>query len=147
MVMMSVQDSRKSMVLILKFFLLLVLRLHMWLPAWESSDAKIRWLSSGPHDSVTGWCQCFESSFIPLSRIQHVATCLHSKLIPLCPTLYDAMQWSPPGSSVCLILQARILEWLPYPPPRDLPNRGSNLCLLSLLRWQAGSLPCGYLGS
>ena len=30
---------------------------------------------------------------------------------------------------------------LPFPPPRDLPNTGSNMCLLSLLHWQADSLP------
>ena len=29
-----------------------------------------------------------------------------------------------PGSSVLGILQARILEWLPGPPPGDLPNPG-----------------------
>ena len=34
-------------------------------------------------------------------------------------------------------------DWggLPYPPPEDLPTQGSNLSLLSLLHWQAGSLP------
>ena len=31
---------------------------------------------------------------------------------------------SPPGSSVHGILQARILEWLPWPPPGDLPDPG-----------------------
>ena len=30
----------------------------------------------------------------------------------LCPTLCDPMDWSPPGSSVQGILQARILEWV-----------------------------------
>ena len=34
------------------------------------------------------------------------------------------MNCSPPGFSVHGILQARILEWLPYPPPRDLPDPG-----------------------
>ena len=32
------------------------------------------------------------------------------------------MDYSPPDSSVHGILQARILEWLPCPPPGDLPN-------------------------
>ena len=41
-----------------------------------------------------------------------------------CPTLCDAMDCSPPGSSVHGILQARILEWLPCPPPGDLPDPG-----------------------
>ena len=29
-----------------------------------------------------------------------------------CPTLNDPMDWSPPGSYVHGILQARILEWI-----------------------------------
>ena len=31
---------------------------------------------------------------------------------------------SPPGSSVHGIVQARKLEWLPFPSPGDLPNPG-----------------------
>ena len=33
----------------------------------------------------------------------------------LCMTLCDAMECSPPGSSVHGILQARILEWVAFP--------------------------------
>ena len=32
-----------------------------------------------------------------------------------------------PGASVHGILQARILEWVPFPPPGDLPNPGKQL--------------------
>ena len=39
----------------------------------------------------------------------------------LCPTLCDTMDWSPPGSSVHGILQARILEWVAM-----LCSRGSS---------------------
>ena len=35
-----------------------------------------------------------------------------------CPTLCDPMDWSPPGSSVHEILQARILEWVAMPSSR-----------------------------
>ena len=31
-----------------------------------------------------------------------------------CPTPWDPTDWSPPGSSVCGISQARILEWVGY---------------------------------
>ena len=61
-----------------------------------------------------------------LSRFSHVQLC-------------DPMKCSPPGSSVHGILQARILEWVAISF-----SRGSSLCrdpLLSLPRWQAGSLP------
>ena len=34
------------------------------------------------------------------------------------------MDCSPPGSSVQGILQARILEWVAFPPPGDLPDPG-----------------------
>ena len=49
--------------------------------------------------------------------------CLVDKL---CLALCDAMACSPPGSSVCGILQARILEWEPCPPPGDLPDPGTE---------------------
>ena len=38
-----------------------------------------------------------------------------AQLLQLCPTLYDAMDYSLPGSSVRGILQARILEWVATP--------------------------------
>ena len=40
----------------------------------------------------------------------------------LCLTLCDPMNCSPPGSSVCGILPARILEWVASPSLGDLPN-------------------------
>ena len=41
-----------------------------------------------------------------------------------CPTLYNPMNYGPPGSSVHGILQARILEGLPFLSPGDLPDPG-----------------------
>ena len=38
--------------------------------------------------------------------------CVHVKSLQLCPTLWNPMEYSPPGSSVHGILQARILEWV-----------------------------------
>ena len=37
-------------------------------------------------------------------------SCVHTNLLQLCLTLLDPMHYSPPGSSVHGILQARILE-------------------------------------
>ena len=42
----------------------------------------------------------------------------------LCPVLCDPMDCSPQGSSVHGILQARILDGLPFLPPGDLPDSG-----------------------
>ena len=38
-----------------------------------------------------------------------------SEVAQLCPTLSDPRDYSPPGSSVHGIFQARVLEWVPSP--------------------------------
>ena len=40
------------------------------------------------------------------------------------PTLCDLMDCSLSGSSVHGIFQARVLEWIPFPSPGDLPEPG-----------------------
>ena len=52
-----------------------------------------------------------------------------AQALQLCLTLCDPMDYSPPGSSVHGILQARILEWIAMPSS----TQGSNRHLLSLL--------------
>ena len=42
----------------------------------------------------------------------------------LCLTLWDPIDWSPPGSSIHGNSQARTLERLPFPSPGDLPDPG-----------------------
>ena len=55
-----------------------------------------------------------------------------------CLTVCDPMDYSLPDSSVHGILQTRILEWVPCPPPGELNNPGiePESCTL-----HAGSLP------
>ena len=48
------------------------------------------------------------------------------KVAQSCPILRDPMDYSPPGSSVHGIFQARILEWVAIPSPGDLPNPGTE---------------------
>ena len=62
----------------------------------------------------------------------------------LCLTLCDPMDCSLPGSSVHGILQARILEWLPFLSPGDLPDPGIEPASPAL---QADSLPSEPLGT
>ena len=48
----------------------------------------------------------------------HMYECVRVQLLQSCPTLYNPMDCSPPGSSVHGILQARILEWVDMPSSR-----------------------------
>ena len=57
----------------------------------------------------------------PLARGLH--TCMHAcSVAQSCLTLCDPMDHSPPGSSVHGTSQVRILEWVAFPPPGDLPD-------------------------
>ena len=56
--------------------------------------------------------------------------CFVPCLVPQsCPTLCDLTDYSPPGSSVLGILQARILEWVAI--PGDLPDPGIEPAFLT----------------
>ena len=57
------------------------------------------------------------------------------------------MDCSPSGSSVHGILQAGILEQVAIPFSRGSSRPSDGTCLLSLLHWQAGSLPLVPLGA
>ena len=52
---------------------------------------------------------------------------MRTKLLQSCVTLRDPMDCGLPGSSVHGISQARILQWLPFPSPGDLPDPGNKL--------------------
>ena len=56
--------------------------------------------------------------------INHIPYSGISEVAQSCPTLCDPVDCSPPGSSIHGILQAGILEWLPFPSRGDLPNPG-----------------------
>ena len=61
-----------------------------------------------------------------------------SEVAQSCPTLCDPMDCSLPVSSIHGIFQARILEWVAFPSPGDLPNPGIVLGSPAL---QADALP------
>ena len=60
---------------------------------------------------------------------------MYAKSLQSCPAVWDTIDCSPPGSS-----RQEYWSESPCPLPRDLPSKGSNPCLLSLLHLQAGSL-------
>ena len=64
---------------------------------------------------------------------------MHAK----CPTLCNPLDCSLPDSSVCGIFQTRILEWITFSSPGNIPDPGSNQhhsCI-------GDSLPLNHLGS
>ena len=79
---------------------------------WFSSCALI-WMD-GHGGSGSGTYVCVQS----LEGLYYVHVCMCGKSLHLCLTLCDAMDCSPPGSSVHGILQARILEWVAMPSSR-----------------------------
>ena len=76
----------------------------------------------------------------PLTQ-RKVAGSVCAKLPQLCPTLCNPIDCSLLGSSVHGILQARIREGCHFLLQGIFLTQESNVHLLSLLHWQAGSLP------
>ena len=70
--------------------------------------------------TVTSWVPCFRPYYLP----PHVRA-------QSCLTFCNPVDWSPPGSSVPGVLQARKTGvGCHFPLQRIFPNKGSNLCLL-----------------
>ena len=61
-------------------------------------------------------------------------------------TLCDAMDCSPPGSSVHGILQASIPEWVAMPSSRGSSQAREPVRVSCFLHWQVGSLPLAPSG-
>ena len=65
----------------------------------------------------------------------NIVLCVHAKLLQLCLTLRDTMNYSLPGSSVHGISQARILEWVVISfsrgssQPRDRTSASCSSCI------------------
>ena len=66
--------------------------------------------------------------------------CMCAKSLQSCPTLCNPVGCSPPGSSAHGIFQARMNTGVHcHTLLQIFPAQGSNLYLLHLLHWQAGS--------
>ena len=68
--------------------------------------------------------------------------CVLSRVLILC----DPTDYSPPGFSINGIFQERILNGVPFPPPRDLPDPGIKPESPVSPALQADSLPLEPLG-
>ena len=55
--------------------------------------------------------------------------CMRGQWLQPCPTFCDTMDCSPPGFSVCGILQTRILEWVAMPSSRGSSPLRDRTCI------------------
>ena len=81
-----------------------------------------------------------------LSETTHLSTkalCVCAKSLQSCPTLWNSMDSSLPGSSVHGILWAKTLEWVAMPSSKGSSQPRDLLCLL---HWSACSLPLALPG-
>ena len=85
-------------------------------------SVNIHYLSFNFHVSFLLW-------YRPLDLL---CVCLVTQL---CPTLWDFMNCSPPGSSVHGILQARILEWVAIPFPRGSSQHKNQIQVSCIAGW------------
>ena len=105
-------------------------RINFWCPkeSWETWQEAT---SLGQEENDQKYVIHFESrdNSIPY-------TCMHTQSFQSCLTLCNPMDYSLPGSSVCKILQARILKWVDI-----LSFRGSSWlrdwrCISCVLHWR-----------
>ena len=61
---------------------------------------------------------CFEKKTLEIFSLSYLYHCACVLVAQSYPTLYAPMDYSPPDSSVCGMLQARILEWVAIPCTR-----------------------------
>ena len=116
-----------------------------WKIPWMEEAGRLRSMGSqsAGHDGATSLCmvalQCYVSFCCTMKCISRV---LCAKSLQLCPTLHDPVDYSPPGSSIHGILQARILVWFAMPSSRDLSNPGIEPVSL-----MSPALACGFFST
>ena len=108
--------------------------------AWEVSLRFPRYFVS--LDLFLGMCGDF-LNFPYMWLLLSLCVCVraHAQSLQLCLTFFDPKDCSRPGSSVHGILQARVLEQLPFPPLGYLPDPGTEPSSPVSPALQADSLP------
>ena len=84
------------------------------------------WMNTDTHTNNIK-CFCFDivsTNDHCVDDIKYLRKVKWSEVAQSCPTLCDPMDCSLPGSSVPGILQAKVLEWIAFPSPGDLPKPG-----------------------
>ena len=78
-----------------------------------------------------------------LKRLSSSSSSIHAQSVQLCPSLRDPMDYSPAGSSVHGILQARILGWVAISSSRGSSPPRNQIHISCIGRW---TLPLSHLG-
>ena len=101
---------------------------------WLAPSTRRRWGRGGTkprpstfkqfslQNSVCKLVSCPSQEFIQNDLSQTIESIHACSVTKSSLTLCNPMDWSLPGYPVYGISQARILEWLPFLPPRDLPD-------------------------
>ena len=124
---------------------------HSYHPSFTSSHTG---LPAVPHKQEAHCClRALELTVLSLEHSPHMLHGqgllwgVHAKSLQPYPTISDPMYCSLPGSSVHGTLQARILEWVAFPSPGDLPDPGIEPESPVTPTLQADSLPLSQRGS
>ena len=85
------------------------------------------------YKTITNKYTCAQHSGTSMHKANAVLCC--AKLLQSCLTLSNPMDCSLPGSSVCRILQGRILEWdaVPSPSGSSRPRDWTCVCYISCI--------------
>ena len=82
----------------------------LWHSAFFTVQLSHSYMTTGKTIALTRWT--FVGKVMSLLSNMMSAVAAAAKLLQSCPTLYDPIDGSPPGSCVPGILQPRILEWV-----------------------------------
>ena len=106
--------------------------LYIWLKIIDSEIPSLKWSLA---TSLWWTFSNFLLNTFEGRRVYHpvVSWCSHVRLF--------AILWTVAGSSVHWILQARMLEWVAFPSPGDLPNLGLKPMSFMSPALAGGSLP------
>ena len=100
-----------------------------WVPVTTCQASRCLSLSNSWRQvAFTFQCSPLEECQRPLEH-----SCVCTELLQSCLTLGNPMDCSPPGSSVCGILQARILEWVAIPFSRESSQPRDQICISFVL--------------
>ena len=108
----------------------------------DSMDVESEW-TPGVSDGQGGLVCCNSWGHKELDTTEWLnwtEYCCYCSITESCPTLCSPMDLAHQAPLSMEFPRQEYWSGLPFPSPGHLPTQGSNLCLLRLMHWQAGSL-------